>query len=119
MIEAIQGVINAISGFCIKAAGVPPFPLRPDFISPVRTDFVRSGPVREFIKVGERKVRKTRNLYPFGALMVSTVLRVGTGTSSGVSTAIRLGGSEPSSDVDNRYPRRSIRVHRVLILPDL
>lgn len=58
----------------------------------VRTGFVQIRLFRESIKVVMEKPKLPGTVSSFGALMISTASRVGTGNIIGVSTAICLGG---------------------------
>ena len=58
----------------------------------VRTGFVQIRMFLESIKVVMEKPKQAGTVSSFGALMISTASRVGTGNIIGVSTAICLGG---------------------------
>lgn len=92
MIEAIHGVINAISGFLYQPYIVPLFLIAAGLYFTVRTGFLQVRLFGESIKVVSEKPKDKRSVSSFGALMVSTASRVGTGNIIGVSTAICLGG---------------------------
>ena len=92
MIEAIHGVINAISGFLYQPYIVPLFLIAAGLYFTVRTGFLQVHLFGESIKVVSEKPKDKRSVSSFGALMVSTASRVGTGNIIGVSTAICLGG---------------------------
>ena len=92
MIEAIHGVINAISGFLYQPYIVPLFLVAAGLYFTVRTGFLQVRLFGESIKVVSEKPKDKRSISSFGALMVSTASRVGTGNIIGVSTAICLGG---------------------------
>ena len=87
----IMSVINTISGFLwgwplitlLIAGGI--------YFS-VRTHFVQFGMFKEAWRVILEKPENEGDISSFGALMVSTASRVGTGNIIGVSTAICLGG---------------------------
>lgn len=59
----------------------------------VRTGFVQIRLLKEAINVVREKPAVSGSLSSFGALMISTASRVGTGNIIGVSTAICLGGA--------------------------
>ena len=87
----IMSVVNTISGFLwgwplitLLIAGGIYFSLR--------TKFVQFGMFKEAWRVILEKPEKEGDISSFGALMVSTASRVGTGNIIGVSTAICLGG---------------------------
>lgn len=92
MIEAIHGVINAISGFLYQPYIVPLFLVAAGLYFTVRTGLLQIRLFGESIKVVNEKPKDKRSVSSFGALMVSTASRVGTGNIIGVSTAICLGG---------------------------
>jgi len=92
MIEAIHGVINAISGFLYQPYIVPLFLVAAGLYFTVRTGLLQIRLFGESIKVVNEKPKDKKSVSSFGALMVSTASRVGTGNIIGVSTAICLGG---------------------------
>ena len=92
MIEAIHGVINTISGFLYQPYIVPLFLVAAGLYFTVRTGLLQIRLFGESIKVVSEKPKDERSVSSFGALMVSTASRVGTGNIIGVSTAICLGG---------------------------
>lgn len=92
MIEAIHGVINTISGFLYQPYIVPLFLVAAGLYFTVRTGLLQIRLFGESIKVVSEKPKDKRSVSSFGALMVSTASRVGTGNIIGVSTAICLGG---------------------------
>ena len=92
MIEAIHGVINAISGFLYQPYIVPLFLVAAGLYFTIRTGLLQIRLFGESIKVVREKPKDKKSVSSFGALMVSTASRVGTGNIIGVSTAICLGG---------------------------
>ena len=88
MIEAIHGVINTISGFLYQPYIVPLFLVAAGLYFTVRTGLLQIRLFGESIKVVSEKPKEKRSVSSFGALMVSTASRVGTGNIIGVSTAI-------------------------------
>ena len=92
MVEKIDGVINAISGVLYQPYIVPLFLLVAGVYFTVRTGLLQISLFGESIKVVSEKPKEKGSVSSFGALMVSTASRVGTGNIIGVSTAICLGG---------------------------
>ncbi len=98
MIDSIDAVVNAISGFLYSGPAFLPIPFVIVFLMvgglyfTVRTKFVQFRLFGESIKVVTEKPADENSISSFGALMVSTASRVGTGNIVGVSTAICLGG---------------------------
>ncbi|MCR5161685.1 MAG: alanine:cation symporter family protein, partial [Lachnospiraceae bacterium] len=92
MINAINSVINAISGVLYQPWCVPLFLLVAGAYFTWRFRFIQVRLFREACSVIMEKPDQEGNISSFGALMVSTASRVGTGNIIGVSTAICLGG---------------------------
>ncbi len=92
MIQAIDSVINAISGVLYQPWCVPLFLLIAGVYFTVRFGFIQIRLFKEACSVIMEKPDQAGNISSFGALMVSTASRVGTGNIIGVSTAICLGG---------------------------
>jgi len=92
MIQAIDSVINAISGVLYQPWCVPLFLLIAGVYFTVRFGFIQIRLFKEACSVIMEKPDQEGNISSFGALMVSTASRVGTGNIIGVSTAICLGG---------------------------
>ena len=92
MINAIDSVINAISGVLYQPWCVPLFLLVAGLYFTVRFRFIQFRLFKEACSVIMEKPDQEGNISSFGALMVSTASRVGTGNIIGVSTAICLGG---------------------------
>ncbi len=92
MIEAIHGVINVISGFLYQPYIVPLFLVAAGLYFTLRTGLLQIRLFGESIKVVSEKPKDKNAVSSFGALMVSTASRVGTGNIIGVSTAICTGG---------------------------
>ena len=85
-------IIGAISGFLYKPYIVPLFLVLGGLIFTIKTKFVQGRLFGESIRVISEKPKEDDAVSAFGALMVSTASRVGTGNIVGVSTAICLGG---------------------------
>ena len=92
MVEKIDGVINAISGVLYQPYIVPLFLLVAGVYFTVRTGLLQISLFGESIKVVSEKPKEKGSVSSFGALMVSTASRVGTGNIIGVASAIVLGG---------------------------
>lgn len=92
MIEKIDGVINAISGVLYQPYVVPLFLIVAGVYFTIRSGLIQFSLFGESIKVVSEKPKEKGGLSSFGALMVSTASRVGTGNIIGVASAIVLGG---------------------------
>ena len=92
MISAIDNVVNAISGVLYKPYIVPLFLVLAGLVFTVRTGLMQFRLFGESIRVVKEKPVNLGATSSFGALMVSTASRVGTGNIMGVSTALCLGG---------------------------
>ena len=90
-IAAINGVVNAVSGF-LYDPWVPVFLLAAGLYFTIRTGLIQFRLFGESIRVVMEKPKDKNGISSFGALMVSTASRVGTGNIVGVSTAICVGG---------------------------
>ena len=91
LIEKIDGFINTISGFLYKPFIVPLILLLAGIYFTIRLKLPQFRLFGESIRVVSEKP-KEGGISSFGALMVSTASRVGTGNIIGVSTAICTGG---------------------------
>ena len=92
MIDAIDGVVNAISGFLYQPYIVPLILVLAGLYFTIRLGLPQFGQFGESIRVVTEKPVNMGATSSFGALMVSTASRVGTGNIMGVSTAICVGG---------------------------
>ena len=92
MIEKIDGVVSAISGFLYQPYIVPLILVAAGLYFTIRTGLIQFSLFGESVRVVSEKPKDKRAVSSFGALMVSTASRVGTGNIIGVSTAICLGG---------------------------
>ncbi len=92
MLDKIDAVINLISGFLYRPYVVPLILLLAGLCFTFRLRFVQFRLFGESIRVVREKPVNSGATSSFGALMVSTASRVGTGNIMGVSTAICLGG---------------------------
>ena len=89
--NSIHSFIGSFSGFLYNP-WVPLFLVIGGFYLAFRTKFVQFRVFKESIKVVTEKPKGENSISSFGALMVSTASRVGTGNIIGVSTAICMGG---------------------------
>lgn len=93
MIDSIDSVVNAISGVLYQPYIVPLILILGGVWFTIRTKFVQGRMFTESFKVIAEKPASENGISSFGALMVSTASRVGTGNIIGVSTAICMGGA--------------------------
>ncbi|MBE6971936.1 MAG: alanine:cation symporter family protein [Ruminococcaceae bacterium] len=91
VLTAINGIVNTISGF-LYDPWVPVFLLAAGLYFTIRTGLIQFRLFGESIRVVMEKPSDENSVSSFGALMVSTASRVGTGNIVGVSTAICVGG---------------------------
>ena len=92
MISAIDNAVNAISGILYKPYIVPLFLVLAGIYFTIRTGLPQFRLFGESIRVVKERPVNLGSTSSFGALMVSTASRVGTGNIMGVSTALCLGG---------------------------
>ena len=88
----LDTVVNAISGVLYQPWCVPLFLIVGGLVFTILTRGVQFRLFKESIKVVTEKPKAAGAVSSFGALMVSTASRVGTGNIVGVSTAICCGG---------------------------
>ena len=91
MLATIENLVNDISG-AIYNPWVPLLLVLAGVLLSFRTGFVQLRLVKESIRVVMEKPATEGSVSSFGALMISTASRVGTGNIIGVSQAICLGG---------------------------
>lgn len=91
--EAIDSVVLAISNVLYKPFIVPLFLIVAGIYFSIRTGWIQVRLFKESINVVMEKPVNEGGISSFGALMVSTASRVGTGNIIGVSTAIICGGA--------------------------
>lgn len=91
ILASIDSVVNAISGV-LYMPWVPLLLLVAGLFFTFRSKFVQIRLLGESFRVVSEKPKTEGSISSFGALMVSTASRVGTGNIVGVSTAICLGG---------------------------
>ena len=92
MFDAINAVVGAISGVLYQPWCVPLILLAGGLILTIRSKFIQGRMFTEMFKVVTEKPKTEGGISSFGALMVSTASRVGTGNIVGVTSAIVLGG---------------------------
>jgi len=92
MLSSIDNVVNAVSGVLYKPYVVPLILVLAGLYFTFRLRFVQIRLFAESIRVVKEKPVNLGATSSFGALMVSTASRVGTGNIMGVSTALCLGG---------------------------
>ena len=93
MMDIINNIINAVSGVLYQPWCVPLILLAGGIILTVGTKFIQVRLFTESFKVIMEKPTTEGGISSFGALMVSTASRVGTGNIIGVATAICAGGA--------------------------
>ena len=92
MLETINSVIAAISDVLYQPWFVPLFLVVSGIYFTFRCRFIQIRLFKDACKVIMEKPESEGSISSFGALMISTASRVGTGNIIGVSTAICLGG---------------------------
>ena len=91
--ELINNLIAAVSNVLYQPWCVPLILLAGGIILTVRSRFIQVRMFKESFKVIMEKPATENGISSFGALMVSTASRVGTGNIIGVATAICAGGA--------------------------
>ena len=91
MIKSINSLIGAVSGFLYEP-WVPLFLVVSGVVLTIGTRFLQVRLLKESFKVVLEKPSEEGGMSSFGALMISTASRVGTGNIVGVAQAICLGG---------------------------
>ena len=92
MLETINSVIAAISDVLYQPWFVPLFLVVSGIYFTFRCRFIQIRLFKDACRVIMEKPESEGSISSFGALMISTASRVGTGNIIGVSTAICLGG---------------------------
>ena len=105
VLDGIDKVVTAISGV-LYMPWVPFLLLAAGLFFTFRSKFMQVRLLGESFRVVSEKPKTKGGISSFGALMVSTASRVGTGNIVGVSTAICMGGYD-------RHPGRGHLLHRV------
>lgn len=93
MLSTIHSVVTFVSGILYQPYIVPLFLLLGGLFFTVKTKFIQVRLLGESFKVIKEKPQSEKGISSFGALMVSTASRVGTGNIIGVSIAICVGGA--------------------------
>ena len=93
MLNNINTIINTISGFLYEPYIIPLILVLAGLFFTVKTKFLQLRLFGESIRVVTERPVNLASTSSFGALMVSTASRVGTGNIMGVSTALCLGGA--------------------------
>ena len=91
ILDGIDSVVTAISGV-LYMPWVPLLLLAAGLFFTFRSKFIQIRLLGESFRVVSEKPKTKGSISSFGALMISTASRVGTGNIVGVSTAICLGG---------------------------
>lgn len=91
--DFINSIISAVSGVLYQPWCVPLILLAGGIYLTVRSRFIQVRLFKEAFKVILEKPSSENGISSFGALMVSTASRVGTGNIIGVATAICAGGA--------------------------
>ena len=91
--DIINTIVNAISGVLYQPWCVPLILLLGGIVLTIRSRFIQIRLFTECFKVVSEKPKTENGISSFGALMVSTASRVGTGNIIGVATAICAGGA--------------------------
>ncbi len=93
MLEFLEKIISAISGVLYQPWCVPLILICGGIYLSIRLKFPQARLIGESLKVLKDKPKDKNGISSFGALMISTASRVGTGNIIGVATAICLGGA--------------------------
>lgn len=93
MLESIHSGIMAVSDILYRPWFVPLLLIIGGLYFTFRCKFIQVRLFRESLSVIMEKPKEENGISSFGALMVSTASRVGTGNIIGVATAICLGGA--------------------------
>lgn len=91
--NAINNVVLAISNFLYQPFILPLILILGGLYFTIRTGLIQVRMFGECIRVVKEKPKSENGISSFGALMVSTASRVGTGNIIGVATAIVCGGA--------------------------
>ncbi len=92
MLEVIGNIISAVCGVLYQPWCVPLILLFGGIYLTVRLKFIQVRLFKECFKVLRDKPKEKNGISSFGALMISTASRVGTGNIIGVAGAICMGG---------------------------
>lgn len=92
MLDGIHAIITTLNDFLYQPFIVPLFLLAAGIFFSIRMGFPQLRLLKETFRIAREKPVQNSGISSFGALMVSTASRVGTGNIIGVSSAICLGG---------------------------
>ncbi|MBQ0005230.1 MAG: alanine:cation symporter family protein [Clostridiales bacterium] len=90
--DFISGIVGAVNNVLYQPYVVPLLLIAVGIYFTFRTKFMQVGMFAEMFRVIKERPKSENGVSSFGALMVSTASRVGTGNIIGVSTAICTGG---------------------------
>ena len=90
--DVYTSIVGFLNTWLYKPFIVPLFLILAGLIFTIGTKFIQFRCLKETFRVVSEKPSKEGNISSFGALMVSTASRVGTGNIIGVSTALCTGG---------------------------
>ena len=92
MLQEIDNVVKTIGGMLYKPYALPLILVLAGLYFTVRTRGIQFRMLAESVRILGQKPAQSGGTSSFGALMVSTAARVGTGNVMGVSSAICIGG---------------------------
>ncbi len=92
MLQEIDNVVKTIGGMLYKPYALPLILVLAGLYFTVRTRGIQFRMLAESVRILGQKPAQNGGTSSFGALMVSTAARVGTGNVMGVSSAICIGG---------------------------
>ncbi len=93
MLDVINNVIGAVTNVLYQPWCVPLILLLGGIILTVRFKFPQVRLIKDSFSIVGEKPKNKNSISSFGALMISTASRVGTGNIIGVATAICMGGA--------------------------
>lgn len=93
MLDVINNVIGAVTNVLYQPWCVPLILLLGGVILTVRLKFPQVRLIKDSFSIVGEKPKNENGISSFGALMISTASRVGTGNIIGVATAICMGGA--------------------------
>lgn len=93
MLDVINNVISAVTNVLYQPWCVPLILLLGGIILTVRFKFPQVRLIKDSFSIVGEKPKNKNGISSFGALMISTASRVGTGNIIGVATAICMGGA--------------------------
>ena len=93
MVNIINTIVGEVSGVLYQPWCVPLILLLGGVVLTIRSKFIQVRLFTECFKVVMERPKTENGISSFGALMMSTASRVGTGNIIGVATAICAGGA--------------------------